>query len=42
MNQKVLIYSDNFLFGFNLNKNINTDEIKDKKKNNLGISSIFK
>ena len=34
--------SDNFLFGFNLNKNINTDEIKDKKKNNLGISSIFK
>ena len=34
--------SDNFLFGFNLNKNTNTDEIKDKKKNNLGISSIFK
>ena len=34
--------SDNFLYGFNLNKNTNNDEIKEKKINNLGISSIFK
>ena len=33
---------NNALFNFNSNKKTNDDEIKDKKKNSLGISSVFK